>query len=194
LAIHFGKPEKIYSKHSKPLKYRPMKTLKKIIVVLLIIVAIPLILALFVSKDFHSEREIVIEKPVEEVYNYIRYVKNQDNFGTWQLSDPDMKTQAEGIDGEIGFKYRWEGKKTGKGSQTIINLVNNQKVETELDFGFGDPAKSYFLTEEVSSNQTKVIWGISGRTPYPWNLVSLFYDMGNDFEKGLLNLKNLLEK
>jgi hypothetical protein len=160
----------------------------------LIIVAIPLILALFVSKDFHSEREIVIEKPVEEVYNYIRYVKNQDNFGTWQLSDPDMKTQAEGIDGEIGFKYRWEGKKTGKGSQTIINLVNNQKVETELDFGFGDPAKSYFLTEEVSSNQTKVIWGISGRTPYPWNLVSLFYDMGNDFEKGLLNLKNLLEK
>jgi hypothetical protein len=105
-----------------------------------------------------------------------------------------MKTQAEGIDGEIGFKYRWEGKKTGKGSQTIINLVNNQKVETELDFGFGDPAKSYFLTEEVSSNQTKVIWGISGRTPYPWNLVSLFYDMGNDFEKGLLNLKNLLEK
>jgi hypothetical protein len=171
-----------------------MKTLKKIIVVLLIIVAIPLILALFVSKDFHSEREIVIEKPVEEVYNYIRYVKNQDNFGTWQLSDPDMKTQAEGIDGEIGFKYRWEGKKTGKGSQTIINLVNNQKVETELDFGFGDPAKSYFLTEEVSSNQTKVIWGISGRTPYPWNLVSLFYDMGNDFEKGLLNLKNLLEK
>jgi hypothetical protein len=50
------------------------------------------------------------------------------------------------------------------------------------------------LTEEVSSNQTKVIWGISGRTPYPWNLVSLFYDMGNDFEKGLLNLKNLLEK
>jgi hypothetical protein len=171
-----------------------MKTLKKIIVVLLIIVAIPLILALFVSKDFHSEREIVIEKPVEEVYNYIRYVKNQDNFGTWQLSDPDMKTQAEGIDGEIGFKYRWEGKKTGKGSQTIINLVNNQKVETELDFGFGDPANSYFLTEEVSSNQTKVIWGISGRTPYPWNLVSLFYDMGNDFEKGLLNLKNLLEK
>lgn len=170
-----------------------MKILKKIIVILLIIIAIPLLFALFVPKDFKSEREIVIQKPVEEVYDYVRYVKNQDNFGVWQLSDPEMKTAEEGTDGTVGFKYGWEGKKTGKGSQTITGLIENKSVETELDFGFGNPAQSYFLTEEVAPDQTKVVWGISGKTPYPWNLMSLFYDMGKDFEDGLQNLKEIIE-
>lgn len=170
-----------------------MKILKKIIIILLIIIAIPLVLALFVSKEFKSEGEIVIQKPVTEVYDYVRYIKNQDNFGVWQLSDPEMKTTEEGTDGTVGFKYSWEGKKTGNGSQTLINIVDNEKVETELDFGFGNPAQSYFTTEEVAPNQTKVVWGISGKTPYPWNLMSLFYDMGKDFEKGLQNLKEILE-
>ena len=160
---------------------------------MLILVAIPFVLALFVSREFQSEREIVIDKPVHEVFDYVKYVKNQDDFGVWQLSDPDMKTNSEGTDGTVDFKYSWDGKKVGKGSQTITNVVQNEKVETELDFGFGEPAHSHFLTEEVAPNRTKVTWGISGRSPYPWNLMSLFYDMGKDFESGLANLKVVLE-
>lgn len=170
-----------------------MKVLKRIIIVLLVIIAIPLIAALFVSKDFQSQSEIIIDKPVAEVYDYVKYVKNQDNFGVWQLSDPEMKTSETGADGTVGFKYTWEGEKTGTGAQTIVNLVDNQRVDTELDFNMGEPAKSYFLLEEVGNNQTKIVWGMSGRSPYPWNLMSLFYDMSADFEKGLVNLKELLE-
>lgn len=170
-----------------------MKILKRIIIVLLAIIAIPLIAALFVSKDFQSESEIVIDKPVDQVYDYVKYVKNQDNFGVWQLSDPEMTTTEEGKDGTVGFKYNWEGKKTGKGSQTITNLIDNERVETELDFNMGEPAKSYFALEAVGEGQTKIKWGVTGRSPYPWNLMSLFYDMSKDFDKGLLNLKDLLE-
>ena len=170
-----------------------MKVLKRIIIALLVIIAIPLIAALFISKDFQSQSEIVIDKPIAEVYDYVKYVKNQDNFGVWQLSDPEMKTSETGTDGTVGFKYSWEGEKTGTGAQSITNLVDNQRVDTELDFNMGEPAKSYFLLEEIGNNQTKVTWGVSGRSPYPWNLMTLFYDMGKDFDKGLLNLKDLLE-
>ena len=170
-----------------------MKILRNIFIVLLILVAIPLVLALFVPREFQSERDIIIDKPVHEVFEYVKYVKNQDEFGVWQLSDSDMKTKSEGTDGTVDFKYSWEGDKVGKGSQTITEIVENIKVETALDFGFGEPAYSHFLTEEVAPNQTKVTWGISGRSPYPWNLMSLFYDMGRDFERGLKNLKTVLE-
>lgn len=82
-----------------------MKTLKKIVIVLLILIATPLIVALFVPNESNSEGQIVINKPKQEVFDYIKYVKNQDNFGKWQLSDPDMTTTEEGTDGTVGFKY-----------------------------------------------------------------------------------------
>lgn len=171
-----------------------MKTLKKILIVLGIIIAIPFIIALFVPKDFTSESEIVINKPKQEVFDYIKYVKNQDNFGVWQRSDPGMKTTSEGTDGTVGFRYSWEGEKVGKGSQTITKIVEGERMESELDFGFGQPAKGHFILKEISPDQTSVNWGISGKSPYPWNFFGLFMNMNKDFEEGLKNLKEVMEK
>lgn len=171
-----------------------MKILKKIVLALLILIAIVLIIALFVPKNFKSEKTIVINKPKNEVFEYIRYIKNQDNFGVWQLSDPDMKKTYEGTDGTVGFKYSWKSKKLSEGSQTITAIDEGNRVDSELDFGFGKPAKAYFIVKEKGQDQTEVTWGITGRTPYPFNIMSLFYDMGNDFRKGLENLKKELEK
>lgn len=170
-----------------------MRILKTILIIVLVIIGIPLVVALFVRKDFHTEREIVIDRPVSQVYEYVKYVENQDNFGKWQLSDPDATLVASGTDGTVGFTYSWDGKKVGKGSQTIMGLVPNEKVETELDFGFGEPARSFILTEEVGPNQTKVTWGLAGKSPYPFNFMGLFFDMGDDFSEGLQNLKTILE-
>ena len=65
-----------------------MKIIKKILIVLAGIIAIPLITAIFVSKDFSAQSEITINKPKQEVFNYVKMLKNQDNFGVWQLSYP----------------------------------------------------------------------------------------------------------
>lgn len=172
-----------------------MKTLKKIIVVLLIIIAIPLIIALFLPKNFESEGEIVINKSKQEVFDYIKYVKNQDNFGTWQLSDSNMETTSEGEDGTVGFKYSWDSEKLGKGAQVITNIIEGERMESDMFFfDFNDDAnKSYISVEEKSPTETLVKWGIAGKSPYPWNLMSLFFDMNKDFEQGLKNLKEILE-
>lgn len=171
-----------------------MKTLRKVLIVVLILLAVPLIAALFLPKEFTTERETVIDKPSSEVFEYIKYVKNQDNFGVWQLSDPDLKKSYEGTDGTVGFKYSWDGKKLGKGTQTITAIEEGKRLDSELDFGFGDPAHAYFITEPVSADQTRVTWGISGRSAYPFNLMNAFFDMNDDFDQGLLNLKNVMEK
>src|SRR5690606_2870996 len=172
-----------------------MKTLKKILIVLLIIIAIPLIVAIFVPKTFTAEGQVVINKPKQEVFNYIKYVKNQDNFGVWQLSDPEMNTTEEGEDGTVGFKYSWDSKKLGKGAQVITNIVEGERMESDMYFlEFDDkPNPAYISVEEKSPNETLVKWGISGESPYPWNLMNLFVNMNKEFEKGLNNLKEILE-
>ncbi len=54
------------------------------------------------------------------------------------------------------------------------------------------------ITESSSENATKVKWGFSGRMDYPMNLMLLFMNMeemlGKDLDKGLQNLKAVLEK
>jgi len=171
-----------------------MKTTKKLLVALLILIAIPLIAAIFAPKEFTAGSEIIINRPKQEVFDYVKLVKNQENYGVWQLSDPGLKKTVEGIDGTVGFVYRWEGEKTGKGEQTITAIRENERIESELDFGFGEPAKSYLAVEDAANGQTKVSWGITGKSPYPFNLMSLFYDMNKDFDQGLRNLKEVLEQ
>src|SRR6478736_279635 len=100
-----------------------MKILKKIAIVLVALIAILLIVALFVKKDFKVEREIVINKPKKEVFDYIRFIKNQDHYSKWAMMDPNMKKTYTGTDGTVGFISAWESenKNVGTGEQEITD-------------------------------------------------------------------------
>jgi hypothetical protein len=171
-----------------------MKWVKRILIVLVIIIAIPLIVAMFAPKDFYSERKIVIERPKEEVYEFLRKVRNQDQFGVWQQMDPDVKFKEDGVDGTVGYTYYWDGKNTGKGSQKIIGLYPSDSAITQLDFGFGTPPEAFFKLQALSATSTEVTWGLRGESPYPLNFMNLVFDVGDDFETGLKNLKKVLEE
>jgi hypothetical protein len=170
-----------------------MKILKFILFGLLGLIALALLVAAFLPKDYKVESDIVINKSKQEVFDYMRHIKNMDNYGVWNLSDPDMKKWYEGTDGTVGFKYSWDGENAGKGTQTI-KKIEDGRVETELNFGFGEPAISHMVFEEVSPTQTKVTWGISGHSKWTQNLMTAVYDMTPMFNEGLTNLKNVLEK
>ena len=64
-----------------------MKALKIILIIILVIIAIPLVIALFVKKDYAVEREIIINRPASEVFDYVKYLKNQNNFSKWATMD-----------------------------------------------------------------------------------------------------------
>lgn len=172
-----------------------MKTVKRILIILVIIIAIPLIAALFVKREFTSERQITINKPRQEVFDYIKYLENQKNYDTWHKMDPTVKSTTSGTDGTVGFVYAWDGEKIGQGEQEITNIVAGERMDTELRFKtpFESEASCYMLTEATGETQTVVKWGISGKSPYPFNLMSLFFDMGDDFDEGLKSLKSILE-
>lgn len=179
-----------------------MKILKNALLVLGIIIAIPLIVALFVKKEYAVEKEIIINKPKAEVFEYIKYLKNQDNFSKWNQIDPNMKKTYTGTDGTVGFVSHWESdnKEVGWGEQEIKKITEGERVDFELRFlkPFEATEPAYMTTETVNGNQTKVKWGFSGHMNYPMNIMMLFMDfeqmIGDDLQTGLSQLKAVQEK
>ncbi|UEG55166.1 SRPBCC family protein [Mucilaginibacter daejeonensis] len=165
------------------------------------LILLVLIVALFVKKDYTIEREIVIERPVAQVFDYVRYLKNQDNFSKWNMTDPGMKKAYKGTDGTVGFVYSWDSanKQVGKGEQELKNITDGQRVDMEVRFikPFEGVASSAFTTESINAGSTKVKWSFKSEMPYPMNLARLFMNiedmLGKDMDAGLVNLKRVLE-
>ncbi|MCW3089904.1 MAG: polyketide cyclase [Ferruginibacter sp.] len=176
-----------------------MKTLKKIVLIILVLIAIPFVIALFVKREYFVEREVTINRPKQEVFNYVKYLKNQENYSKWVRMDPNMKKDYRGTDGTIGFVYAWDGNsEAGKGEQEIKDLKDGEKVDVEIRFEkpFEGIATAPITTEMLSANQTKVRWSLKGKSKYPMNFMNLFMDnmLGKDLETSLAMLKGVLEK
>ena len=178
-----------------------MKILKRILLVLLAIIGLVLITALFVKKDMHAEREVLINKPKSEVFNYVKYLKNQNDYSKWASMDPAMKKDFKGTDGTVGFVSAWESNNddVGKGEQEIKGIREGERIDYEIRFKepMESTASAYMITEAVSENQSKVKWGFDSKMMYPFNIICLFVDMdkmiGDDFETGLKKLKTQME-
>ena len=178
-----------------------MKLLKRILIVIVIIIAIPLMLALFTKKEYTIVREVTINKPKAEVFAYLKLLKNQDNFSKWMKIDPAAKKTYTGTDGTIGFMAAWESTndKLGQGTQTISKIAEGDRIDYDLHFikPYTAAAAAYLATADAAG-QTKVTWGFNGKMPYPFNVMLLLGNMdkmiGDDLQTGLVNLKALLEK
>lgn len=179
-----------------------MKKIKIIVIVIVVIVAIPLIAALFIDGKYAVEREVTINQPKDMVFDYVKMLKNQDNFSVWAKMDPDMKKTFTGTDGTVGFISAWdsENKDVGKGEQEIIGIKEGERIDFELRFlePFEATDNAYMTTEELDSSMVKVKWGFNGEMAYPMNIMLLFMDMeemlAGDLQTGLDNLKVELEK
>jgi uncharacterized protein YndB with AHSA1/START domain len=179
-----------------------MKIWKIILIVVGALIAIPFIVALFVQKDYAVEREVTIDKPLVEVFDYVRFLNNQDNFSKWATMDPNMKKSFRGTDGTVGFVSAWESDKkdVGKGEQEIIKVTEGKRIDYELRFKepFEATDLAYITTEPISENQTLVKWGFNGRMKYPMNLMLITMDfdkmLGDDLNYGLLKLKEIMEE
>ena len=175
-----------------------MNILLSILLFLIILIGFLLFLAIVVRKQYSIQRDITINKPVNEVFEYIKDVRNQENYNVWVRKDPNVKIEYRGIDGEQGFVSSWEGnKKAGKGEQEIKKIVANTNINVELRFEepFKNVGQTYISTTFIANDCTKVTWKMEGINSYPMNLINLFIDnlLGKDLNQSLINLKNILE-
>lgn len=165
--------------------------------ILIGLILLLLIIAALMPKTFNIEKTIVISRPMGDVMNRVSDLNYYSQWNPWQQSDPTAKSNITGTPKTPGHKYSWEGKKVGVGSLTLLNM-DNKHIHFDLEFlkPWKSKAKDNWLFEPWGNNETKVTWQNSGGLPWP--MASLMGPMINknlntQFEKGLVNLKNMCE-
>ncbi len=179
-----------------------MKILKYILIGVVTLIIFVLLAGLVLKKDYAVEREITINRPKNEVFDYIKYLKNQNNYSKWAKVDPNMKKTYTGTDATAGFVSAWnsDNEDVGKGEQEIKKITESERVDYEIRFiePFESKSSAYMITDSLALNETKVKWGFNGHMKYPMNLMMVFMDfnkmIGDDLDIGLKNLKSQLEK
>jgi hypothetical protein len=146
------------------------------------------------------EKSIEINKSSGLVFDYLRITKNQDNFSVWNMNDPDMKKNHYGKDGTIGFIYSWDStmKNVGAGEQEITGIEEGRSIDYAIRFfrPMKNTGKSKFQITSHGKESTSVAWIFDSPSKFPMSLFSPIFKkmLGKDIEKGLINLKSILEK
>ena len=178
-----------------------MKVLKKIIFLIIALVALILIMGLFVEDEYSVTKTIIVQRNSDDVFKYIKNLKNQSEYSAWEKADPQMKKSYEGNDGEVGFVSTWNSTNDdlGKGEIEIVEIEDGKRIDFKVRFKepFEADTHVFISTEALGPSSTKVTWNFHGQVAYPMNMILLFMDMeseiGPDLEVGLKNLKKLLE-
>lgn len=175
-----------------------MRILKKILLFILALIGLLLVVALFIPNDYTVTHTVTINKPQKEVYDYVKTLKNQEEWSSWVLADPNIKLTYSGVDGTVGATQTWKGNEdVGEGSQTITKL-DGERIDIDLHFikPFEGDNKAASIIKAVNANSCTHTEEFYGTESYPKNLMSLLAKkfIGDSFEKNGENIKKALEK
>ena len=163
------------------------------------LIALVLIAAFFMKKDYSISASTVINRPRNDVFNYVKILKNQENYSKWVMADPNSKLNYIGEDGTIGFISQWESelKNVGIGEQEIMYINENDSYQVEIRFKkpFEGVSQAITTTEAISDNQTKVTTTFLTSTPFPMNVMVPFISkmLKKDMDGNMSRLKATLE-
>ena len=174
--------------------------METLLYILLGIVVLVFFLAAIAPKSYNVFRTVSIDKPKNEVFEYLRFLEKQREWSPWEKKDPNMEHKFTGTDGEVGAISYWNGNKdVGEGEQEITKIIEGERIEGELRFfkPWKSSSDCYLNVDEIGQGSTKVTWGFSGKNKFPMSILMLFMNMdkavGKDFEEGLSSLKARLE-
>jgi len=176
-----------------------MRIVKKIVFGFLALIVLLLVVALFIPKDYTVSVSTTINQPKAVVFDYVKLIKNQEEYSVWVMQDPNVVMKYTGTDGTVGFKAAWNSKddNVGEGSQQITKITDD-RIDVDLHFErpMKGEAKAATFVESIAGNQTKITNEFYGHSDYPMNLMSL---IGKKFitdaqTQNLANLKKILEE
>ena len=171
------------------------------IIVLIFAIAI-IFFGAYLKSDYQITREITIEEPKQQIFNYIKLLKNQNDYSYYNRKDPETIKSYKGTDGEVGFTYIWSSKinSIGSGTQTISKIVEGQEIRCDIQFIKPLRLKSIatIALTEISESETKVTWTFSSVYKFPLNIIIYFVNLekliGTDIGSSLMTLKQNLER
>ena len=177
-----------------------MFTTLVILAILAAAIAILLVIALGKPDTFEVARSITVNAPPEKIYPWFESPRQMNVWNPFVKADPAIRLDYSGPESGVGATNRWEGNsQVGAGSAEVVesrpfsNIVvalrmsRPMKADNRVEYSF-----------EPRGAATLVTWRMSGRQPLIGKLVSIFMDcekmVGGPFEKGLAEMKGIVEK
>jgi len=141
----------------------------------------------------HVEKAIIIAASLEKVKSIITDFNHWEAWSPWFILEPETKVSIS-ADGKT---QEWEGKRIGSG---IIKMISERDSMIKYDLTFLKPwkseAKTDFIIEKIDENNTKLTWTMDGSLPFFmfWMKTMMECLIGMDYDRGLLMLKDYIEK
>jgi hypothetical protein len=172
---------------------------KKILLVLALIISVFLIVVAMQPADFRVERKASMAAAPSRIFGEVNDFHRWPEWSPWAKLDPAMKSTYEGPAAGVGAVYAWVGNdEVGEGRMTITESRPDEFLRVRLEFirPFAATNNAEF-TLAPSADGTMVMWAMTGRKNFIMKAFCMFMDMdsmvGKDFEKGLAQMKALVE-
>ena len=175
-----------------------MRLIKRLLQFVLVAAVLLVGIAFLLPREIEVTRSATISAPPEEVFEHVSSLQKFSEWSPWGDIDPDMKVTFSGPEMGVGNKMEWESndRNVGNGVQEITAIVENERVESALDFGdMGTALASFDLVK--SGDATEITWGLKsdmGNNPIGrWMGLMMDKWVVADYEKGLAALKTKVE-
>lgn len=175
-----------------------MKWVKRLVGLIVVLIVALVAIAYLLPREVSVARSIEIAAAPDAIFPYLNNHKASNEWSPWAEKDPNTKWTFTGPESGVGAKMKWESEsdQVGTGTSEIIKSEDGKHVVINLDFGDMGTAEAGFVLEPSGAG-TKVTWGFKtdlGMNPMG-RYFGLMFDewIGADYEKGLSNLKKLVE-
>jgi len=173
--------------------------LKKILAVLVVLVAAFAVYVALQPNDFRVERTATIAAPAPDVFAQVNDLHKWDAWSPWAKLDPNAKVGFEGPPAGKGAVFTWSGNdEIGEGRMTVVESRPNELVDIDVAFTkpFEGSSNSRF-DFKPEGNQTVVTWSMGGPQNFFMKAMCIVFNgkkmMGGEMEKGLAQLKAVAE-
>lgn len=177
-----------------------MKIIKYLFFLLLIAIIAGAIYIATKDGEYHVEETIIVNAPVEVVFNEVNNFYNWETWGPWRNETDDIivKYNPE-IRGE-GGGFSWKSDELGDGSITTHKVLTDNSIEQEVihNPSFAESEGDMYWRFEDVEEGTKITLGMSGSQSFREKLAFAFKDnsiselLKPRFTRTLQNLDNSL--
>jgi Polyketide cyclase / dehydrase and lipid transport len=150
------------------------------------------------ADTFVVERQAVIAAPASRISAEITDFHRWVDWSPWEGLDPALQRTYGGAADGVGATYAWKGtRKVGQGNMEIL-AVTPSAVDVKINFikPFAATNDTRFALVE-QNGATTVTWTMTGKLKLVNKIMGIFMSMdklvGKDFEKGLRQLRSVVE-
>ena len=172
-----------------------MKALKTLGIIIVVLLGAFIIWNASLDKAYNVSRTVLIDAQPEVSSATVSNFETWPEWSAWFEKDSTMSAHFKGQTSGAGASYSWTSETQGGGNMTILTYEEGASMTTQINFD-GQGSSNGYWRFNATEDGTEVVWGFKGEMPFfmRWMGAAMDQFVGPDFEKGLGNLKVLVEQ